>query len=61
MEYFKNLPRGKQDKPVLLLQGSELIWDCEECDGALAMLNRDFSGCVVLTLCLALWESKIWA
>lgn len=49
MEYFKNLPRGKQDKPVLLLQGSELIWDCEECDGALAMLNRDFSGCVVLT------------
>lgn len=49
MNYFKDIPRGKQDKPFLLLQGSELTWDCEECDGALAMLDRDFSGCVVLT------------
>jgi Beta-glucosidase-related glycosidases len=45
---FMNIPRGKHDKPILLLNGPEIAVDCNEIDGQLAMLDRAFSGCVTL-------------
>lgn len=45
--FFANLPRGKEDKPMLLCFG-EIPYNCDDVDGLYYMLDRDFSGCAVL-------------
>ncbi len=47
MEFFKNLPRGKEDKPLLFSFGP-LEYNCNDVDGLYFMLDRDFSGCLLL-------------
>lgn len=49
MNFFNNIPRGKDDKPFLLLQSAEIAADCDEPDGQLSMLDPEFSGCVTLS------------
>ena len=46
-EFFANLPRGKEDKPLLLAFG-DIPYNCDDVDGLYYMLDRDFSGCAVL-------------
>ncbi len=46
-EFFANLPRGKEDKPMLLAFG-EISYNPDDVDGLYYMLDRDFSGCAVL-------------
>ena len=47
-DFFANLPRGKEDIPLLFTFGP-LSYDFHEIDGLYAMLDKDFSGCVMLT------------
>ena len=43
------LPRGKDDKPILLSQGGrEIHFNINDTDGMLYMLDRDFGGCAFL-------------
>jgi beta-glucosidase len=49
MDFFKNIPHGKADKPVLLMQGNEIAVNCDDADGQIAMLDRKFSGCITLS------------
>lgn len=46
-EFFANLPRGKEDKPMLLAFG-DIPYNCDDVDGLYYMLDRAFSGCIVL-------------
>lgn len=45
--FFANIPRGKEDKPLLIAFGP-IVYDFHETDGLYAMLDKDLSGCVVL-------------
>ncbi len=47
-EFFASLPRGKEDKPLLFSFGP-LIYNRDEVDGLYYMLDRDLSGCLLLT------------
>lgn len=49
MDYRKNIPSGKDDLPIILMQGEEIVVDCNEMDGQLSMLDRTFSGCIPLS------------
>lgn len=46
-EFFEKLPRGKADKPLLFTWG-EIIYDHHDIDGLYTMLDKDFSGCILL-------------
>lgn len=46
-EFFEKLPRGKADKPLLFSWG-EIIYDRHDIDGLYTMLDKDFSGCILL-------------
>ena len=46
-DFFANLPRGKEDAPLLFPMG-ELIYDFHDVDGQLAMLDERLSGCLVM-------------
>lgn len=46
-EFFASLPRGKEDKPSLFTFG-DIVYDHHDIDGLYAMLDKDFSGCVML-------------
>ncbi len=48
MDFLNNLPRGKDDKPFLLIMG-ETLYDINEVDGQRSMLDREFSGCIVVS------------
>ncbi len=48
MEFFAQLPRGKEDKPLLFGFGP-ITYNRDEVDGLYYMLDRDFSGCLLLT------------
>ncbi len=47
-ELFVQLPHGKRDKPLLLSTGP-ITYNRDDVDGLYYMLNRDFSGCLLLT------------
>lgn len=43
------LPRGKEDKPMLLNQGgTQIHWNINDTDGMLYMLDRDYGGCAFM-------------
>ncbi len=44
---FANLPRGKEDKPLLFAMGP-LVYDFHDIDGLYFMLDRKLSGCLIL-------------
>lgn len=47
-EIFASLPRGKNDKPVLLYNPQEkIIYNIDDVDGHLFMLDRVFGGCIM--------------
>ena len=46
-EFFAQLPRGKEDKPLLFGFGP-LEYNKDDIDGLYYMLDRDFSGCLLL-------------
>src|SRR4051794_16061512 len=47
-EIFLNIPRGKNDKPVLLFDPQEkVVYNIDDIDGHLFMLDRDFGGCIL--------------
>lgn len=46
-ELFANLPRGKEDKPLLFAMGP-LVYDFHDIDGLYFMLDRKLSGCLVM-------------
>ncbi len=48
MEFFAQLPRGKEDKPLLFSFGP-ITYNRDEVDGLYYMLDREFSGCLLLT------------
>ncbi|MGL6201223.1 MAG: glycoside hydrolase family 3 C-terminal domain-containing protein [Lachnospiraceae bacterium] len=45
--FFAQLPRGKEDKPLLFSMG-ELTYDFHDIDGLYFMLDRRLSGCLIL-------------
>ena len=45
-EYFASLPRGKEDKPILLPM-SDMVYDFHDIDGLYFMLDRRLSGCML--------------
>lgn len=49
MNFLSQVPRGPMDKPILLLRAPEMMVDNEDPDGQVAMLERDFSGCIPLS------------
>lgn len=49
MDFLTSIPRGKEDKPMLLMQEQRLLFNVDEKDGQLAMLDRDFVGSAVAT------------
>ena len=46
-DFFAQLPRGKEDKPLLFAMGP-LVYDFHDIDGLYFMLDRDFSGCLLM-------------
>ena len=46
-DFFAQLPRGKEDKPLLFGMG-EFVYDFHDIDGLYFMLDRRFSGCMIL-------------
>ncbi|HHV10775.1 MAG TPA: hypothetical protein GXX75_10925 [Clostridiales bacterium] len=46
-DFFAQLPRGKEDKPLLFGMGP-LVYDFHDTDGLYYMLDRDFSGCMLM-------------
>lgn len=42
-EFFAQLPRGKEDKPLLLEMGPS-VYDFHDIDGLYFMLDRNLSG-----------------
>ena len=46
-DFFAQLPRGKEDKPLLFGMG-ELVYDFHDIDGLYFMLDRRLSGCMIL-------------
>lgn len=46
-EFFAQLPRGKEDKPLLLEMGPS-IYDFHDIDGLYFMLDRNLSGCLIM-------------
>ena len=48
-DFFKNIPRGKDDAPILLMQSNEVVMNSEDPDNALSMLDPVFSGCTTLS------------
>lgn len=46
-DFFAQLPRGKEDRPLLFATG-EMTYDFHDIDGLYFMLDRRLSGCMVL-------------
>lgn len=46
-DFFAQLPRGKEDKPLLFGMGP-LTYDFHDIDGLYFMLDRRLSGCLLL-------------
>lgn len=46
-EFFAQLPRGKEDKPLLLEMGPS-VYDFHDIDGLYFMLDRNLSGCLIM-------------
>lgn len=46
-EFFANLPRGKEDKPLLFSFGP-ITYNHHDIDGLYSMLDKDFSGCILM-------------
>ena len=46
-DFFAQLPRGKEDKPLLFGMGP-LVYDFHDIDGLYFMLDRRLSGCLIL-------------
>lgn len=49
LSIFSKIPRGKNDKPILLMAPGEVTYDINDVDGTLFMLDREMSGCLFAT------------
>ncbi len=48
MDFMNGISNGKSDKPCLMQMQSPISFDCDDKDGQLSMLDRSFSGCILL-------------